>query len=181
VVFSRCHRDVRGDASQPVGRCITRCLLVSRRTDSFRRCAQRPSDARTSSHTPFRTTRQQGSSSFVRRDHHARLRCAAPGRKEIILNTSVVSVSRMPPMPIRDSRRHGANAQIAPSRGYRLEAGEPEALFNLRLWDGTTATELCAMWCVGFHQDIRERGWAPASSGASDGIAAKRLKIKTRD
>ena len=98
MVFSRCHRDVRGDASQPVGRRFTRCLLVSRRTDSFRRCAQRPSDARTSSHTPFRTTRQQGSSSFVRRDHHARLRCAAPGRKEIILNTSVVSVSRMPPI-----------------------------------------------------------------------------------
>ena len=116
VVFSRCHRDVRGDASQPVGRRITRCLLVSRRTDSFRRCAQRPSDARTSSHTPFRTTRQQGSSSFVRRDHHARLRCAAPGRKEIILNTSVVSVSRMPPMPTRLETSRGERADCAISR-----------------------------------------------------------------
>ena len=116
VVFSRCHRDVRGDASQPVGRRITRCLLVSRRTDSLRRCAQRPSDARTSSHTPFRTTRQQGSSSFVRRDHHARLRCAAPGRKEIILNTSVVSVSRMPPMPTRLETSRGERADCAISR-----------------------------------------------------------------
>jgi hypothetical protein len=34
---------------------------------------------------------------------------------------------------------------------------------------------------VGFHQDIRESGWAPASSEASDGIAVKRLKIKTHD
>ena len=72
----------------------------------------------------------------------------------------------------RDGSVHGANAQIAPSRGYRLEAGGPGAL-NLRLWDGSTATEL-AMSCASF-QDIRERGWAPVA-GASEGIGAKRLK-----
>jgi len=66
----------------------------------------------------------------------------------------------------------GANAQIARSRGHRLEAGGPDAL-NSRLWDGTAATEP-AMSCASI-QDIRESGWAPAA-GASDGIAAKRLK-----
>ena len=72
----------------------------------------------------------------------------------------------------QDGSVHGGNAQIARSRGYRLEAGGPDAL-NSRLWDGTTATEL-AMSRASL-QDIRESGWAPVA-GASEGIGAKRLK-----